>query len=229
MSKFTLYLLFSWAFSLFSMTSFAQNMTHQQLENLVKNYVTQKIPQPKNSQLKIQVTPIDPRIKITKCNQPLVLNIPENHNSRNINVQVSCTDNFSWKIYIPVKIITTQAVVIAKQYIAKNSHLTTKNIKVIQKDITKIRGEYYTDITKVIDNKTLKSLTSGAVIAPNNICLVCKGESVIIRASRATFTIKTAGKALTNGILGEYVKVKNSRSGRVISARVSGKKQVEIN
>jgi len=229
MNKLTFFLFFSWTLTLFSTPCFAQKVTHEYLENLAKDYVIKNIAQPEEGTLKVQVTPIDPRIKITTCNQPLKLNIPENHNSRNINVKISCLGNTPWQIYIPTKITLTTAVVITKQYIAKGSQLTPENIEVVYKDVSKIRGEYYRKLNKVVGNKALKSLSKGRTISPNNICLVCKGESVTINASRLSFTIKTAGKALTHGTMGALIKVKNSRSGRIISARINGENQVEIN
>jgi len=41
--------------------------------------------------------------------------------------------------------------------------------------------------------------------------------------------IKTAGVALTNGSQGEQVKIKNTKSGRVINARVQAVNKVVIN
>jgi flagella basal body P-ring formation protein FlgA len=67
------------------------------------------------------------------------------------------------------------------------------------------------------------------MISPRNICLVCKGESVTIIAKSNDFMIKTIGKALSDGSKGEEVKVRNSKSGRIINARVESVNKVIIN
>jgi flagella basal body P-ring formation protein FlgA len=52
---------------------------------------------------------------------------------------------------------------------------------------------------------------------------------VTIIAKSANFNIKTAGVALQNASFGEQVKVKNTRSGRTITAQVKAINQVIIN
>lgn len=227
MSKLKIFL-FSWYSILFSATTLAVELDHAYLENLAKNYVQQQIAIPKDGKLKIQTVAIDPRIKITACNQPLQLNIPENHNSRNINVKISCLDDKPWKIFIPVKVSITIPVVIAKQYIAKGSLLDNSNLAVVLKDSLQTRGEFYNSIEQVENNKALKSLPKGRIVSPNNICLVCKGENVTINATTSGLSIQTAGIALNNGVLNEIIKVKNVRSGRIISGQIKAANYVEI-
>jgi len=226
MSKSKIFL-FTWFSICFSAVTAAE-LDHAYLENLAKTFVQKQIPFPKNGLMKVQVVNIDPRIKITTCNQPLQLNIPENHNSRNINVKISCLDQTPWKIFIPTKVTITVPVVVAKQYIAKGSVLNNGNLDVVFKDNLKIRGEFYSDLRQLENNKAVKSFSKGSIIAPKNICLVCKGETVTINAVTSGFTIKTAGIALNSGVLNSVIKVKNKRSGRIISGRVKAANAVEV-
>ena len=68
-----------------------------------------------------------------------------------------------------------------------------------------------------------------SAIYSNNVCIVCKGEMVTILANSSSFQIKTNGTALSDGTVGEQVRIKNNRSGKVISARVKAINKVVIN
>ena len=60
------------------------------------------------------------------------------------------------------------------------------------------------------------------------MCLVCKGDSVTITAKSPNFIIKTQGIALSSGNLNKQIKVKNTRSGKVIRSKITAINQVVI-
>jgi flagellar basal body P-ring formation protein FlgA len=229
MSKLKILLLFSWFSMLFSPLGHSIKLDSAYIENLAKTYLQQQLDIPDKGKLNIILSPIDPRVKIKTCDQPLVLNIPENHNSRNVNVKISCKNSNPWWIFIPAKISVTIPIVIAANYIARGSTLNSSNIQIVQRDAFNVRGEFYSDITELNGVKSTKSISKGKIVTKKIICLVCKGERVTIKASSTNFAIQTTGIALSDGILEQSIEVKNSRSGRTISARVKAAGQVEIN
>ena len=54
-----------------------------------------------------------------------------------------------------------------------------------------------------------------------------KNQGVLIRASDGSFSATTRGEALESGAIGDAIKVRNSRSGKVIQAWVVGRGEVE--
>jgi len=229
MRKLTLFLSFSWLSMFNSLPSLSAELDHAYIENLAKTYLAQHTELPTEGQLNISVTPIDPRIDLKQCDQPLIVNIPEKRNSRNVNIKISCENSTPWRIYLSARITITIPIIIAKNYIAKGSTLDTTNIEVIQRDTLKIRSEYYQKLTNLLGTKAIKAISKGKIVTKKNICLVCKGESVNIKANSASLTIQTKGIALANGTLGQFITVKNSRSGRTISAQITTSNRVEIN
>ena len=198
------------------------------IEKSAQLYLTKHTPVPAKGTVKILVTPIDPRVTIQACNLPLTFNIPDNHNSRNVILKISCDSIKPWRIFLSAKITTTIAVVVAQNYIAKNSILDLSNIKLIQQDIFKIRGEYYNNIRALIGTKTIRSIARGKSINKNDFCLVCIDDRVTIEAGSANFAITTTGIALSNGTLKQFIRVKNSHSGRTISAQIIAPNHVKI-
>lgn len=214
---------------LLSFYSFAEKLDSDYLENLAKIYLAKQITKPELGNRKIEVNPIDPRMIIKPCNQPLTLSIPKRHNSRNVNVKISCGSSPLWKLFLSAKISTTIPIIIAKNYISKGSLLDESNIDIVERDSFKIRGEYFSDLTKLLNNKTTTSIAKGKTITKKNICLVCKGENVIIKASAKDFAIQTDGVALSNGTLGQIIRVKNKHSKRTLSAQIISKNHVKVN
>jgi len=214
---------------LFSFSIFAQKLDANYIENLAKKYLEQHIVKPEAANRKIEISSIDPRLNIKSCDTPLTVNILENNNNRNVNVKISCEGITPWKLYLPAKITITLPIVIAKNYISKDSILDESNIVVIQRDSFKIRGEYFSDLNVILNNKATTSIAKGRIITRNDICLVCKDASVTIVAGNKNFAIETDGVALSNGTLGQTIRVKNKHSGRTVSAQIISANHVKIN
>ncbi|GLX77666.1 flagella basal body P-ring formation protein FlgA [Thalassotalea insulae] len=228
MSKLKIFITFSLLLPVLA-SSNAKSYSADDVINFAKAYVEQNIEQPANG--KIQVTPatIDPRITIKPCSVPLSANIPENYSSRNLNVKISCESSTPWQLFLPVKVETTVPVLVSNGKIAKGSILSNDNIRIEWHDLYRIRGEVIDEPSKVLGARTKRTLTAGAIITNKVICVVCKGETVTISAESDSFIIKTSGIALKNATFDEQVRVRNSRSGKVITAQVKSINQVVIN
>lgn len=212
-----------------SFESYGNTMSKDELVDFVKSFVKSNIPVPAEGKLDITVPAIDPRINIKPCLSKLNANIPQNHNGRNVNVKIVCDDPSPWQIFVPVKVNTTIPVLVSNRVLAKGSVLDKTNTQIEYRPVNSLRGENTNTIDSLEGARLMRRLSKGAVVSPRNVCLVCKGEAVTIVATSNDFTIKTAGTALSNGSQGEQVRVKNSRSGRTINARVASINKVVIN
>jgi flagella basal body P-ring formation protein FlgA len=199
------------------------------LSNFVQAFVEKNIVPPTEGKMEIKVANIDPRIKIKPCSSPLQANIPENHNGRNVNVKIYCEDSTSWKMYIAVKIRITVPVLVAITTINKGTMLDNSNIAIRFKNQARIRGEIFNNASIVLGAKSKRTISKGSAITRRNICLVCKGESVIITAVSDEFSIKTSGTALKDGSIGDQISVKNQHSGLTVVGKVSSINHVVIN
>ncbi|MBL4942768.1 MAG: flagellar basal body P-ring formation protein FlgA [Colwellia sp.] len=211
------------------LTSSATTWDRAYIETFAKSYLIEKIVPPVGGKLAIHVSSLDPRTRIKPCQVPLQANISENTQRRNINVKITCADSIPWKMYLPARIERTFAVVVATQTIDKGIMLSEANVGIEYIARNKIPGEKIIDINVVLGSKAKKRITKGRTITRNNVCLVCKGDVITIIAKTESFMIKTKGTALTSGNLNQQIKVKNSRSGRVIRPKISAVNQVTIN
>jgi flagella basal body P-ring formation protein FlgA len=199
------------------------------IEIFAKKYIQQHLNNRAKGKLTIQVAKIDPRVKLTSCENHLTANIPENFNGRNVNIKISCADSISWSIYLTAKITTVIPVIVAKKSISAGTLLDDSNITSTYLDSYKIRGTFVGDINKVKGTKAKRKIIKDHLITLINTCTVCEGSQVTIIAQSKQFTIRTNGEALDSGNIGEQISVKNNRSGKIINARVNAINKVVIN
>ncbi len=214
--------------ALFPLVSSATTWNSAYIESFTKTYLKDNISAPSGGRISFNIANIDPRIRIKPCQVPLKANIPENTNRRNINVKITCEDSTSWQMYLPVKIERTFAVVVTTSTIEKGDVLTKQNIDIAYIANNKIRGEKLTNINAVLGSKAEKRIGKERTITRKNVCLVCKGDTITIIAKTENFMIKTKGTALSSGNLNQQIRVKNSRSGRIIKPTISAVNQVTI-
>ncbi|KGJ91409.1 flagellar basal body P-ring formation chaperone FlgA [Colwellia psychrerythraea] len=211
-------------------TIFATELDSAFIERFAKNYLIEQFPSTEDEKVLISVAHLDPRITIKPCKIPLTANIPEKNRAINVNVKISCDESIQqWKIYLSAKVEITKAVLIAKNTISKGDELDESNVELAFIPINKIRGNKLTDTKVVFGAKAKKRIAKGRAISKRSICLICKGDAVTIIASSDNFSIKTQGVALSSGNINEQIRVKNTRSKKVITPRIKGINQVIIN
>ena len=92
-----------------------------------------------------------------------------------------------------------------------------------------IRVQYLDDPAQLIGSRSKRNIREGMPVLLNQICMVCKGDSVNIFANIKGLRVKTTGVALEDGTLGEQVRVENKKTGKVLNARVDGVESVQVN
>jgi len=213
---------------LFPLESLATTWDRAGIESFAKTYLESKIAPPLDGKIAFNVVNIDPRVIIKPCQVPLKANIPENAQRRNVNIKITCNDSMPWQLYLPTKVKRTFAVVAATNNIEKGVILSEQNIGIIYVASNKIRGEKLNEIKAILGSKAKRRITKGNMINRQNVCLVCKGDTITIIAKSKNFMIKTKGTALSSGNINQQIRVKNSRSGRVINPKISAVNQVTI-
>lgn len=205
--------------------------TQEQL-SMLKNAAQQKVKQvvspPPQGSLEITVQHVDSRLKLSDCNGGLTSTIPGKQTYRNnITVLVSCpTDN--WQVYIPVRVTKLIPMVIAKRTLGNGTPLTLADMEIKQRNNKFIHGQIFQDMNKLVGSRVKYAITAGSPITGRNICLVCKDDPVTIIATNSDLTVKAKGIALSDGSLSDTVKVKNSKSNRIVNARVTKVGEVSV-
>ncbi|KOO12917.1 flagellar basal body P-ring formation chaperone FlgA [Vibrio xuii] len=218
------FLFFFFSFSVFSATESQIELIQQAAEE----YIIAEIEWPVGGQLEAKAANIDSRIFATDCPSPLSSSSSStNPSSSNITVLVECPED-NWRVYVPVRLIRTGPQVTLTSPISRGQLISEYDVTLSMVDLQRFRRQGFTSIDAVIGAKAKKNLRAGEVIEDRDICVVCRNETVTIKAVKSGMTITTKGVALTDGSHGEQIRVKNSKSNRIIEGRVSGISEVTV-
>ncbi|WP_108649687.1 flagellar basal body P-ring formation chaperone FlgA [Dongshaea marina] len=201
---------------------------HQHIEAEVKQFMQQQINAPSDSRLNLKVTGVDRRLNLPVCKGPLKLRLPGNGKiKRNTPVHVTCSDP-AWNIYVPVRVSYQQPQVVAVRNMGKGQRITQNDLKIAYFDRLVIRNNGFQDPKRLIGTRLKRDVRINMPILQHNICVVCKQDKVNIIAKSDSIMLRTTGVALGDARYGQTVSVKNIRSGRKITARVTGVARVEV-
>lgn len=125
----------------------------------------------------------------------------------------------------------TENTIISKQKIFRNQIITEDDVVQIRK-ITDFRAKNnFSEIEDVIGKKATRLIDVNKPITADMVAeipLLEKGDRVSIRVSSDGLIISALGEVLSNGYIGESVKVRNIDSGKIIRAIVLSKQEVKV-
>ncbi|WP_166108927.1 flagellar basal body P-ring formation chaperone FlgA [Pseudoalteromonas sp. Z9A5] len=200
------------------------------LQEMAVSYVTTKIGDIDNNKMQISALPLDSRIPDRNCDMaPELSTNSEPPFNRQVTLQIKCNDAQNWAQYVHVRVIEMAPVVVASSNLTRGEVITSSHLSVEMKPTHFVRIQYLDDPKMLIGSRSKRNIRSGMPILLSHICMVCKGDSVNIYANLKGLKIKTSGVALEDGTIGEQIRVKNKKTGKVLNARVDGVESVQVN
>ncbi|MFD2180284.1 flagellar basal body P-ring formation chaperone FlgA [Veronia pacifica] len=213
------------SFVLLSFSSSIAAATTNQLvavKQAAQQEVARSIDKPLNGQMIIRAGNIDSRVKLTDCPEPLKTQIPGRQTIKtSATVLVTClADN--WQLYVPVKIRVLSPVVTASRPLDRGVALTAADMTVQMVDVGFQRGQTYTQKEALVGSRVKRTVGIGQPIQGTDICMVCRSDEVVINAAGDLINITAKGTAMSDGSLGDRIKVRNSKSKRIVDATITG-------
>ena len=179
--------------------------------------------------LYIKAMPVTDRVTFSECLVPLQGHIVGDKIKSKTAVKVSCNDITPWDLYIRVKAQTLIPLIVSRRPISKGEVLSNKNIELVYKAKSRVRGSTFTNAQTLRGVRLKRNISSQKSIRHRDICYVCEGDKVTITANKTGLVIKASGIALSDGNIGSTVRVKNSRTQRVVVGTVYALKEVQVN
>lgn len=231
-NKITFYRLISFIgifISFFNTNAYAA--TDEQLEAIkdsAESFLESQIEVPNNGTLSLESARIDSRIHATDCPEPLMPSLPGRLNSSgNTSVLVECIAD-DWKVYVPVKAELMMPLVTAATSLSKGLTLSANDLNLTLVNSRTYRRGGYINTNDLIGSRIKRSVRAGDVVEKNDICMVCRNDSVIIKAVKGELSILTKGTALGDAALGDNVNVQNNKSKRIINGVVTAVGEISI-
>ena len=203
----------------------------EQLSNNVKKYLQQQYIS-SNIPPVIAINQLDNRLRLKKCS------IPPQHSLKSgqkkygyVTVFVECKGEAPWSLYVPATVTGYENVVIAKQGIFRGTVITKQHLTIKKTDLSKAYYGYFTSKEPVIGMQASRSIPARSII--NKLFLelpdiIKEGQEIFIQAKTHGINVQLKGKALSDGKLGQLIRVKNKSSGKIIQAKVISSTKVEV-
>ncbi len=199
-----------------------------EIKQAAEQYVTNNFEPPLDGKLTATASNIDNRIRATDCPTPLETSSQTSKVTSNITVLVQCEPD-NWRVYVPVRVQRSQPLVIAGRALSRGEVISENDLSMKFVDLNAFRRFGFSSPQLVSGAKVKRNIKAGDIIEQRDVCVVCRNEIVIIKAVKGEMSITTKGTALSDASLGEQVRVKNSKSQRIIEGRVSDIGEVTIN
>lgn len=200
-----------------------------QLRQEAENYLVTTYQKARPEKLEIKLGNWDRRISLSACQQKVAFSLQDSAGpGGNVTIGCECADSPGWTIHLPAQVDIYRSVVIANRSIARGEIIELDDLDL---KIRNISNEDSVLARQEIAGKAAKRIiNSGDVIKTTLLDqpkAVTRGENVTITAKSGIIQVVMQGTAMTDGKMGQQIRVKNNQSDRIISARVVGQAAVE--
>ena len=179
-----------------------------------------------------QAATLDPRHRLARCDRPLEAFLrPGTRISSRTVVGVRCTGDKPWKLFVPVTVVVTENVLVAKRTLPRGHVLTAGDFAVEPRDVSRLVSGYVGDPGSLVGQKLKIQLLAGRMLTPAMLeadAAVRRGQTVTIVANGGGISVRMTGKALMDGALNQRIRVENLNSGRVVEGIVRSREHVEV-
>jgi flagella basal body P-ring formation protein FlgA len=202
-----------------------------QLESLARSEAVRLLP-PLTERQRLQVGPIPARLTLQRCADSVTsAAAPGLRAAGRVLIELRCDGSPAWHLYVPVRVVGTSPVAIAAHALIPGTVLTAKDISLEQRDMNQLPPGYLDDASIAVGLTAARGISGGAVLT-NQLLLgskaVQRGQSVTLIASSGGFSVRMAGRALSDGLINQRVRVQNLSSGKVVEGVARSEQLVEI-
>jgi flagella basal body P-ring formation protein FlgA len=202
-----------------------------QLEAAARSAAATLLPAPTERQ-RMQVGPIQPGLHLARCDSGVKSALAPGLNDKNrVLIELRCEGPVGWHLYVPVRIVGVSAVVMASHAIVVGSVLTERDVAVEQRDASALPPGYFDDPALVIGLTAGRAISGGAVLTNQQLLAakaVLRGQSVTLIADGGGMSVRMAGRAVTDALLNQRVRVENLSSGKIVEGVARSDQVVEI-
>jgi flagellar basal body P-ring formation protein FlgA len=202
-----------------------------QLEALARSEAALQFPQLTDRQ-RFLVGPIEAHLQQDKCSRPIrPLVASPQHMKDRVVIELRCQDPKPWHIYVPVRIVGTSTVAVAAHAIVAGTVIKDTDVKTEQHDISELPLGFLDDPSIAIGLTASRPIAGGAYLTNQQLVAakaVQRGQSVTLIADAGGMSVRMAGRALSDGLMNQRVRVQNLSSGKIVEGIARSEQTVEI-
>lgn len=164
-----------------------------------------------------------------QCASPVAVDLGDARHPTRMPLKVSCPDTPGWTHGFVARVALDAEVLVSAGPIAAGKALTAADVRPERRDVTQMADAIGTS-EDAVGQSSRRALREGQVLQArllNKAVLVKRGAAVRIVARHGGVSVQNAGESLQAGSLGDIVRVRNTASGKTLSARVVDEGVVE--
>lgn len=218
-------LLIIWFIANISSTALAEN--YHDMSNISKQIETFIFNLPemnRDADTAIKVNAVDRRLKLAHCDQVTFNLASGSHLIGKTSVRVICNKPKAWSFYVTASISRFDNIYIANGSLNRGHIVRESDVYKSRKDLAKLPFGYITNPKDVIGKQLKRHVQAGRILTPSqliNPIVIKRGEIISLQSKSNGFAISMKGTAMSNGAIGDRIRVKNSSSKRIVEGTVS--------
>jgi flagella basal body P-ring formation protein FlgA len=202
-----------------------------ELERLARTAALANLPR-LGDQQRLDVGPVALGQKLPRCSAAITPSVaPGLKMNGRVVIELRCSDAKGWHVYVPVKVVGTASVAVAAHALIAGTVVTARDLEVERRDLTALPPGYLDDPSIAVGLTLIRALPGGAVLTNQELegpKAVQRGQSVTLVASMSGIAVRMAGRALSDGLINQRVKVENLSSGKIVEGIARSDQVVEI-
>lgn len=207
--------------------------SHQSIQEAAESFITERVTATEGKMPTARAGHLDSRLRLAACDVPIEAFQPDGGRTLgNTTVGVRCTGSNTWTLYVPVKVSLFGNVVTATRPLSRGMVVHAEDLKLAEKDLTRIQASYFTDISQVAGKQVTRKVTMGKPITSAMVkapLQVERGQRVNLIVASGKLVVRMTGKALEDGASGERIQVRNISTKRVLEGVVMSATMVQVN
>lgn len=171
-------------------------------------------------------------LHLSSCNTPISVSLPAESGGQKINtLEMTCSSQPSWHVYVPIDMKVLTKVIVAKENIPSKTVISEDMLDYAYHDKSQMYSGFFKEMKDVVSLVPTSNLVAGTVISKRNIqfpVIISRNQLVTIVAKSGNIMVTAQGIAKTDGALNDIIKVMNSSSKKTIDAVVTSGTTVEV-
>lgn len=185
---------------------------------------------PSGARVEVELGQLDARLKLAPCAK-ITPYMPANSRPWGATrLGLRCTDGARWNVYMPITVKVFAQAPAAALTLPMGTVLTAEHLTQSQVDLAAEPSPVIGQLDEAIGRTLTRPLHAGQAIRQAHLKprqWFAAGELVRIVTAGPGYSISAQGVALMAGIEGQTAKVR-AESGRIVSGRPNGQRQIEV-
>lgn len=173
--------------------------------------------------LSLTPAPLDPRLRLPACDQPLHALITDGQVRPQTTLAVRCEGSVRWTIYTSIAVETEAAVLIARYGLPRDADLSASDVQLVTRRVPGLIDGYLTEVATIAGQRLRRPVGAGEPLSVDALApalLIHRGQQVVLLARSPRVEVRMAGVALADARASDHIRVQNLSSQRIVEGIV---------